>query len=1221
LRVLSKSISESRDRKKMCELTDYLCLKEYDDILLELDFGLCMKSEDQNEVECALERIITWATNTDIDDEDKLLIAEFFIKHRNDTKSAYKWVENIEQPELCKSEKIGWDNKTLSSFSHRIRLNRILAALGIYVDPVKIIPNTTDERQFGIVLFERMLIRLSTIWGKAWAGETLTPGEVIREVRPAIIIFNRSYDETRDWNPWYQIRQVAIDYFRFLIRSVAAHGIECVVAIADEFNKQWQDKETKKYWPTEWQRHISLNIYKHDHSSDRLINQLCLIESQMDVLDDIYSRVNGMMEQAFAWIEAGECDRAKSLIPMIINASFGIYNDKDSQFNRWVDWLEIVNDIHKENSEERIKRFAGALAVLEQAGRGCDVQDGAAKLIEIAAKRHCGYAFYLRSWLMDHHAIHYVSSLEGIILAALKETEPPIKVIFSLVNHLLIPVQNSASEEIAELLALKCCQCLSEKEALSTIQTLIQAIETKAFPTERFIWWDGILKGLKATGVNAECVESKINEKSVLAQIESKPKIALLSGKKLTEADAEKRVINYSSLLTLLDSIKDSEHMSLEKILLRVIDNLTYEQVNIIYNRLNNFDRNSGAIMYLAKRMASTGHKTEAIKIIQEEYKRSPSSGWDVHYDGGSRLQIIETLISIDADYGRVIALKSLINDYISDVRYPENFIRNLNRLLNVLFDIVPVVEVWSELERHIYQLYDFSNAEDYPEIAMESIEELSFSEMLIKIMTNDYLLSVAEIREEAHGAICDAAFSNTADHILKARLLKLMNDDVRSQSSALAVLEAVMAKRSDFVSGFNNEIIQLCRHRNCIVRNLALSIADLLDVYIEEECGEKELPPVYKIELPELQMTKWTYPLDVSAEDDFGKHINDPIESVRPFLDYYEVIAEYTDIPLQNLIARASRIINSREMTNKYIMFSESELRSWLQAAELKLAFYRPGAIGALYTLGYIIGELIDAAFLDTSDFMGLIIHDPVLSVTKPVPRPVEVLLPEIVDKEHFFQKEDWMKKGREDLSLILNCMDNGNIILGELSRFINLNWEKPTEYRLSMVCHPDWPELLDIEDAYNFFPYSSGWYAREYPYLDNVANKFSAVIYSQPLQVEIGKTEWLAFNPCLAFHLGWKLSTEGLFRWVNKNGEIMVESIYWKDGPINRLPPRMAEICSEGWIVAASKKAAELISNRIGNAIYLKALVRQHSNRDERDVSRNSITQREKWKHTKNV
>jgi hypothetical protein len=107
--------------------------------------------------------------------------------------------------------------------------------------------------------------------------------------------------------------------------------------------------------------------------------------------------------------------------------------------------------------------------------------------------------------------------------------------------------------------------------------------------------------------------------------------------------------------------------------------------------------------------------------------------------------------------------------------------------------------------------------------------------------------------------------------------------------------------------------------------------------------------------------------------------------------------------------------------------------------------------------------------------------------------------------------------------------------------------------------------------------------------------------VAYGYPRQELLGACEWLAFNPAIAIQLGWYLSEDGIFRWVDEQGKIMVESRRWQDGPIDRQPPRTREITGEGWLVVASAEAQMILRQNISPLAIIRAVSRKLGKDDQ--------------------
>jgi len=651
---LVNSIFHSRDSEKLGELKSLLRKHDnLEEIEIHLDFKTCSYRENRKTALQSLKRIISWTEKNEIDEHDRILIAEFLFRLKKDTLNATKWIEAIKQPKLFDPFSDLYEFEELGPFIQRIRLNRLLSALGRPVDPVNAVPDANDERYRGVVLFERMIVLLANLWGRAWRGDIITPAELEHEIYPAIIFYKRSWKETTDWSTWYSIRRAAPDYFTFLIQAVAAHGKSALQELAKIFATRWAQESNLLYWDTKWKRKISLELFRIEGSINALADRLSSIETEIDIKEEHYDRLQDYYEQALAWIVAGKKQQASDLLRKMFESSFGIYSEKDDQFNLWVGWLRRVMLERPEDTDQHIRRFAGALVVLENARRGAGRQDGARNLMETVASLNPRYALTLHEWLLDQRALHFTSSIEGIIKAALREDDAPIEIVSALIFHLLIPFQSSCDDDLATLIASQSYLYRDDKKAHAIFKSLAHAIETKAFPTDRGNWWNSILRVLKRMKKDVPWIKTKIEEIPKKNDNVSQPSLVLKSGETLTEDDAIQRVESFEELLNLINDTEKENYFHWEKILENIIDVLTVEQVKTLQEKLKDFNRKNIVSSLLAKRLSSLGFSNQALEIAEQALRQSSPSGWSRWYDGGTRLSAIQSLLEINSGYAR----------------------------------------------------------------------------------------------------------------------------------------------------------------------------------------------------------------------------------------------------------------------------------------------------------------------------------------------------------------------------------------------------------------------------------------------------------------------------------------------------------------------------------------------------------------------------------------
>ena len=1176
-------------------------------IIHRLDFQTCFSRNNIEEALPALDRLLDWTNRSPVDDEDKTSIAESLFHLRGDKKAASEWLEQVPQPPPYDSNLYGYEWENLSPFWQRIYLNRLRSALGMSTDPVSAVPDASDKRQRGGVLFERMIVLVANLWGRAWRGEKLTSSEILRELHPAIVLFNRRLQEIKDWLSWHELRRAAPDYFAFMIHMVSAHGSEALAGLSEEFDRQWKDEATRQYWQSAWKRHITLELYRSGDSAKVAKDRFSSVENEIDISNELGERVHDYVDQAFAWLEVEEKSRAHALLERLLETSFGIYHSKDDQFSLWTEWLVKINTEQKEGIEERIRRFAGALAVLEEASRGSNVQEAARALIETTSAWSPGHAFDLRAWLLEHHSIHYTEAIAGLLTAALKDSGPPIEIIFSVARHLLIPFQAYGQEPFAELLAVRCCQTRTKEQAQELLNSLVRTIETQALPTERQAYYSGLVTGLKQVGFEATWIEEKLYATSKPTEDSSHSVVTLASGEKLTKGEVSSRVNSYEDMLSLIDEITEVGYVHWENILGKIIEDFTGDQIQTLQERLGSLESPPLALTFLAKRLSALGRTDEARSWAEHVLAQSSPHGWASQFDGGSRLGAVESLISIDPDYDRKKIYALLVNDYLSELRYPGQFLHNLDRHLPILFAQPPLPEIWDEIEQHVYQLSDFSEAQNFPPLSVHPQDCRSHADILLDVLFTDAALPIFKIRNEAHQAICELIHGKVADTLISARVQKLLMEREKTQECALALLEATVDTRPDFSAQFSTTIPSLCTSPSMTVRQMALQLAGLLKLEPTRIAAERRTPPLtYQLELPEILLRAITIPPEARPEGQPFPDSNDPLELIRPFQDRFEMLSELTDIPLQNLVARAVTLMNALKPRDEWNKHAEENFRGWMEAVHLEISFVRPRVAVALRAFGQVLTELTDAQILDErylsflQNFTRL--HDPILSLLTPAPRPPEIVVPN-GEEMGPYPRKDWVNSGAEAFPLVLDTLSDGRIVLGEFSRFVNLDWERPQEDRWAMICHVDWPGPDTLDDALKFFPSRSEWFAWDYPHLAKSQAWPSTIIRGYRYQVELTANDWLAMHPDIPLSLGWRLATEGLFRWVDAKGAIMVESIRWQDGSIHHHSPRLREVSSEGWLVVASSQAVELIAQAVGPAVRLSVILRRYRDQDKQD------------------
>jgi len=1191
--VLVSAVSEFSDTDKWASLRTLSIEPEEQDTLCNLlDFKICNFHPAHSEAQAALDRILSWASKESLDDIDRVLIAEYLFTIRGDAEGASHWIEDLPQPPSYDWTYSQW--KRLDPFTLRIRLNRLLATLGQTIDPVKAVPDSSDQSKHGNVLFERQLVIIASVWGRAKKGEIMPPAEIIRLLHPALRLFNRSHHETRDWSAWHQLTGAATDYFDLMIRSVAAHGQEAVRALSGVFEQQWTRENTAQYWSTNRRRAIALTLYRNGDDRDIFIRRLEGLVQEIGVWHDVHERAEEYGKLALAWREAGEVERGKSLVPLLLKGSFGIYHHKDRQLQQWVDLLTKAAAYQPNLVKEDVGRFATALVVLEQAGRGRGTQDAATELLALAMSANPGYAKTLFDWLLEHGGIHFSSAVSGLLLGALRHESPPLEAIFVVARHLLIPFASFVYEPLAEQLAARTAQCANPEIAERLIGELTQAIQVKAYPGERPRLWRALIAGVREAGQDSRFIEQLLSE-NPSEQDSRSSSLLLKDGRKLTEEDVLVLVNSFEQLVTLIESIEKTEYFPWRRVIKPLIRKISAQQINRLLSLLAPHGLDSMVRNMCASRLHDLGLTNEALQILEAVLGETTASGWDSSWDGGSRQHAIKSLIAIAPDKWRPRALETLVDDYISEFHYPSNLIHNLEELAEVLFKQVPWEQLWPEIREHIYQLADFSLADEQAPPPHES--DLTAEETLLQAVVWAANLPIDEVRDQVHCALCDFVIRDIAPAATKAVISTQLSGEQPNTIQGLAVLDTTWQFGSSLAQDLSGQILSFLSSSDFVLRCMAAELAEELGLSVEaNQNTAKSLPMIYNLHIPPLGSDERAVPLDAIRADEQYPDSDDPLEMVRPFNSELKMLSRASGFSFENLLHRTAALMRELVPEEQWCKSAAGKFMEHLESIKLQLPYNRLRPQVALRAICQVVAELVDAGRINIDAQMfayrRLYRYDWRLAGKEPVHRPNAVatlknlgLLP---------KKEDWIGGRTAAFEAFTTRLDAGYWVVGELTQFKAWDWSVPTESRFSMACHPEWPHANKLRGALDFFPYESIWNASDYPDLYGVGESPALVVYGHSRQVAIGGAEWLAFNPAIATSLGWSPSKEGLFRWVDAAGRTMAESIWWQDGPMDRQPPRSDEATGEGWLVVVSKEAQLSILQHYSPITFMRAVKR---------------------------
>ena len=133
-----------------------------------------------------------------------------------DRATAQGFVDACEQPPVSRDADL-ISGGGPEPFHYRFALNRAITALGLDQAPDDIVPESPDPLLAGLVRYERAVVVLAQLHGRAWRGDALNAATFVDAARPLLHLFNRDSRSPDHWLGWYRAEGSRAVLYRRLV--------------------------------------------------------------------------------------------------------------------------------------------------------------------------------------------------------------------------------------------------------------------------------------------------------------------------------------------------------------------------------------------------------------------------------------------------------------------------------------------------------------------------------------------------------------------------------------------------------------------------------------------------------------------------------------------------------------------------------------------------------------------------------------------------------------------------------------------------------------------------------------------------------------------------------------------------------------------------------------------------------------------------------------------
>lgn len=1125
-----------------------------------------------------------------------LYFAEAAITLIKNESLAKKFIKDVPQPDLF-NESLSSDSESLDPFMHRFLFNRILYALGNNKTPVEIIPENEDPTKKGIVEFERLICDIAYIWSKSWRDEEINSDEIKEKTNTLLDLFNssslRSNPRFSDWSSWYNIKNRMGNLFELYIKAVEKNGSDLLEILKYTFEEEWKNENHVEYWSTNLRRQIILSLNDKGINPKWCISQLKILENGMLEDKDLNSKVEECIEQSKAWIKLGENDFALINLENMLKFSFGIYYSKDYQLSTWIEWSSKYITAEPDQGEKIIKQFINYILLTDKTTDGRATFDASTELLATTFRWSPLKAVDLSQWFTEASLIQQESLINVMLLETLKTDNPPlIPILFSLTN-LLFPITNHEGSQIISLLLKQILDEYGKNKLIESASYMVSKISTLTQQKSRFNLFYSIKQELDDEGISYEEVGIKDADLQENDDKISVKKLELENSEILSQDEVKMRVSSVSDLHEFLKKEKQGSFFKWESIIKKIIVDLSYEDslnlnkiIHNDYKAINEY-KSSKILEILSKKFSNNNDNKLAWELGIEALNVSNTYGWIPHRDGGSRLSAFRALINADKYKGRKLLYETLTDDIYGEFLDSKSVALNLDKILPLIMDEISIKDIWLEIEEHLKNLFgdEPQDITDCP-VFTEIVNETPSRAITCWIISN--LDHPVNFISQMSKYVCSKLLIRS-DPLIQSTILEFLKKDEIYQEDILMILDAVSIRDTHAIMMFYGDILSLCNSKNFFIQQTS----KILVRRIGNKFNRFSLFIKEKYDYIIYRLSNKSFSLDPKEHNNPKDSYNDPTINLEigAFVKKIAKELQISEIEMWKYIDQIIRELNVSTVKSR----SNGEydvLKANLDRIGLNLEFKTHQAKIAHKALFYAISNLISSRFLNP--LINFKFYDPFMILEDPYAMPNEIKL---INKDYSKRDEEWVKEINFDEHL--QFKQNYGFVLAEHTILKSINWEYNTDIHESQICLGNY-----VPDKVFFETYTNNLVI-EYPKLHTDINPSSLVIRCFKVGYSYIK-EWVAINPVIAHQLGWHISNEGLFRWVDDKNKVMVESIWWKNGLTERQMPPL-DNTGEGWIVVASPEAWKSIKSKYSSLKRLLKTERYYIN-NGRNLVKNS-------------
>lgn len=1102
------------------------------------------------------------ASDRELKDREKVAVAEGLFRLRAQPEAAAALLEGLPQPALANDQYSPTEG--FEPFGHRFRLNRLLGALGDTRPPSEVVPDSDPGGAQTVVVFERLVVVVARLWGRAWLGDFVSSGTLVSEAQALLRFTSRPFDPNESFRISNGARLVL---HRLLVNVAGLHGTESLSAVRAAYETEWSDPELGPRWPPDLVREIALEFVRKGQSCHWGRKVLEGLSPEPIERGEVWGWLDGATKQFRGYLDLGDRLAAGKVLRAILEASFSLAQ-RDNQFSSWVKWAEAANRADPAGALGRLTHLGSCMPGIAGTDGSLAVTEA---LVRAAVRFDPGVGLELLDWMLARGLLRFDQGVGSVLGELLARPDPDVDVIDSVYRHLALPFATSPSSKLVESLAGVEAQ---QPHARGLLLRLVEAIQTAAIPKSR----EGLLAAVEPS------VSLAVPEWQSIGPIpspelpdDSASRLQYFSGGPQSENEVRTLLTSVEAVLEVSKRELPDSFFRWDRVLDDVVRKASAEEIFHLAEHFVGHRHTSGIHSLLAVRLSELGEADAAWTLGLRALNATRPYGWREHY-GDDRVFALQSLCVIDESRAQELAFATVVQDLVTSQVSFNDIAFELHRIAPLLGPEKPV-EIWEEVREYTSHLVRRSVRGAPPPLEVDSSQSLD----PLLLFAAKYLAHPAySLDHAAQRLFVDLLLSG---HTGAAETIaaQLQRAEPRMQASALLVALSVAQVAPGEVTEIARGARPLLSSPWQNVRHWTRALLSAANVPAAGVPAGTSipLPGVYHLE---FERRGEVHRLRDANSTELLPETEDVVEIVLAFRDTLDLVAKAARVQpeaLYHRVAQLAPIAGSSEGTR-----IERELREALSEVGLSVGFRRPQSLAVRGAMFQALAELVDAGRIP-GPVLKPVEHrlreaDPGALRLRPSARPTAVKrIPE--RSRDRYVESSWTQAVSYDT--IVTGRNADGVILGEDSKHIWLSWKRPTEFRRAVVVGAlaSDQDVSAAEDPLRELC-ALGRVLQMNDYASWEGGSDRLLTLQHPFQFDTPANRWLALNPSIARKVGWTLAAEGTFRWLDSTGDVMAESIWWQDGFTEHQPPHPTVEVASGWLVRATLKGWSVLRQLSG-------------------------------------